>query len=324
MRTATSFLALAFLSMAPGARAQMPVEYYHLDAVGTVLAVTNEAGALVEEHDYDVFGQEVGAQAGTQPKRFAGKERDGETGWDYFGARYYGSKVGRFTATDPVMDLKASLVIPQKWNRYAYALNNPLKFVDPDGREEYRILVGDPGRGGHAQGRNFERAAQTRADELTAAGYSVTVRRVSSVADFSAALTDGEDVTQGLIFFGHGGRTWEGNSALFVGDRTDQEAGTATNLSTANVSTLPQRTRLAPGAKVELNACHSALADDVTGQSIAGAVSAHIQRPAAGFTGASIFSPSVPGPNGTRTAAPRGPLYQVPDRRSERVTVGGQ
>ena len=134
MRTATSFLALAFLSMAPGARAQMAVEYYHLDAVGTVLAVTNEAGALVEEHDYDVFGQEVGAQAGTQPKRFAGKERDGETGWDYFGARYYGSKVGRFTTTDPVYTWKENLVDPQRWNRYAYARNNPLKFVDPDGR----------------------------------------------------------------------------------------------------------------------------------------------------------------------------------------------
>ena len=134
MRTATSFLAVAFLSMAPGARAQMAVEYYHLDAVGTVLAVTNQAGALVEEHDYDVFGQEVGAQAGTQPKRFAGKERDGETGWDYFGARYYGSKTGRFTTVDPVYTWKENLVDPQRWNRYAYARNNPLRYSDPDGR----------------------------------------------------------------------------------------------------------------------------------------------------------------------------------------------
>ena len=134
MRTATSFLALAFLSMAPCARAQMAVEYYHLDAVGTVLAVTNEAGALVEEHDYDVFGQEVGAQAGTQPERFAGKERDGETGWDYFGARYYGSRVGRFTTVDPVIDQKAALANPQLWNRYAYGRNNPMRYVDPDGR----------------------------------------------------------------------------------------------------------------------------------------------------------------------------------------------
>jgi RHS repeat-associated protein len=96
--------------------------------------VTNEAGALVEEHDYDVFGQEVNAQPGTQPVRFSGKERDAETGWDYFGARYYGSKIGRFTTVDPHQNIEANLVNPQAWNRYSYVLNNPLRYTDPDGR----------------------------------------------------------------------------------------------------------------------------------------------------------------------------------------------
>ncbi len=54
----------------------------------------------------------------------------------YFGARYYGSRIGRFTTVDPVVDVKGSLVNPQKWNRYAYTLNNPLRYVDPDGRVE--------------------------------------------------------------------------------------------------------------------------------------------------------------------------------------------
>jgi len=52
----------------------------------------------------------------------------------YFGARYYGSKIGRFTTTDPVQTIKANLVDPQRWNRYAYVRNNPLRYVDPDGR----------------------------------------------------------------------------------------------------------------------------------------------------------------------------------------------
>ena len=52
----------------------------------------------------------------------------------YFGARYYGSKVGRFTTIDPVYTWEENLVDPQRWNRYAYARNNPLKYVDPDGR----------------------------------------------------------------------------------------------------------------------------------------------------------------------------------------------
>ena len=127
----------------------------------------------MEEHDYDVFGQEVGAQAGTQPKRFAGKERDGETGWGYFGARYYGSKVGRFTTTDPLYTWKENLIDPQRWNRYAYSRNNPLRYVDPTGavlelvgghrQEAFSMLTNLVGGGGLSRverdGRTFVEAS---------------------------------------------------------------------------------------------------------------------------------------------------------------------
>jgi RHS repeat-associated protein len=63
-----------------------------------------------------------------------GKERDSESGLDYFGARYFGSALGRFTSPDPLM-ASAHASDPQSWNRYAYAMNNPLRFVDPDGME---------------------------------------------------------------------------------------------------------------------------------------------------------------------------------------------
>ena len=48
-----------------------------------------------------------------EPLKFTGKERDPETGLDYFGTRYYGSKVGRFTTIDPGTNIKDSLVDPQ-------------------------------------------------------------------------------------------------------------------------------------------------------------------------------------------------------------------
>jgi RHS repeat-associated protein len=124
-------------------RAGEVVEYYHLDAIGNVRAVTNAAGQVVERHDYLPFGEECttgscasnpGLNAG-QPRKFTGKERDAETGLDYFGARYYGSKIGRFTTTDPVYTWRENLVDPQRWNRYAYARNNPLRYTDPDGKE---------------------------------------------------------------------------------------------------------------------------------------------------------------------------------------------
>jgi len=65
--------------------------------------------------------------------QFTGKERDAETGLDYFGARYYGSNMGRFMTPDPLMFQKQKLLDPQQWNMYQYARDNPLRFIDPTG-----------------------------------------------------------------------------------------------------------------------------------------------------------------------------------------------
>jgi RHS repeat-associated protein len=69
------------------------------------------------------------------------KERDAETGLDYFGARYYSGAQGRFASVDPLYFQAEMLPDPQRFNLYAYARNNPLKFVDPTGR--YIELIGD-------------------------------------------------------------------------------------------------------------------------------------------------------------------------------------
>jgi len=68
-------------------------------------------------------------------QRFTGKERDQESGLDYFGARYFGSALGRFTSPDPLM-ASAKAWDPQTWNRYSYARNNPLALIDPTGMAE--------------------------------------------------------------------------------------------------------------------------------------------------------------------------------------------
>ena len=61
---------------------------------------------------------------------------------DYFGARYYGTKIGRFTTVDPAYVLQENLVDPQRWNKYAYSRNNPLTFVEPDGRDWTDSTIG--------------------------------------------------------------------------------------------------------------------------------------------------------------------------------------
>lgn len=71
--------------------------------------------------------------------QFTGKERDAETGLDYFGARYYSGAQGRFTSADNFLN-DTTARDPQSWNLYAYARNNPLRYVDPTGE---KIFVGD-------------------------------------------------------------------------------------------------------------------------------------------------------------------------------------
>lgn len=118
------------------------VRYYHLDAVGSVRAVSDSAGAVVERHDYLPYGEECTTGTCSQnpglgvggPRKFTGKERDLETGLHYFGARYHGSRIARFTSIDPVTTWKDNITDPLRWNRYAYSRNNPLRYVDPDGR----------------------------------------------------------------------------------------------------------------------------------------------------------------------------------------------
>jgi len=76
-----------------------------------------------------------------QPAGLSGKERDAESGLDFFGARYNSSSQGRFTSPDSKTPSLKHLVNPQKWNKYAYTLNNPLRYFDPDGLEEIDVQL---------------------------------------------------------------------------------------------------------------------------------------------------------------------------------------
>jgi RHS repeat-associated protein len=106
------------------------VEYYHLDALGSVRVVTDQNAQVVARHDFLPFGEEWNPPANAKEKKlFTGHERDAETGLDYFGARYYRPQMGRFTSPDPIGLLGGG-------NFYAYVGNNPLRYIDPDGLQK--------------------------------------------------------------------------------------------------------------------------------------------------------------------------------------------
>jgi len=80
---------------------------------------------MTAKYRYDVVG-----------RKFTGQKRDNETGLDYFEARYFSAPLGRFTSPDPLLN-SGRPNNPQTWNRYAYVLNNPLRFIDPTGLYEW-------------------------------------------------------------------------------------------------------------------------------------------------------------------------------------------
>ncbi|MGH9427705.1 MAG: RHS repeat domain-containing protein [Terriglobia bacterium] len=126
--------------------------YLTSDHLGSTRVVTSAADingnvSVKARHDYLPFGEEItdstigsrtlvsgyGASDGTRQK-FTQKERDNESGLDYFLARYYSSAQGRLTSVDPE-NAGSNSEDPQSWNGYAYARNNPPLFIDPDGQE---------------------------------------------------------------------------------------------------------------------------------------------------------------------------------------------
>jgi len=130
-------------------------KYITADHLGSTRLETDYTGAVSKCYDYLPFGEEIGNGTGNRTSscfggshypsspdvlsnKFASKERDAETGLDYFQTRYFSSAQGRYTSTDPLM-ASAKPSNPQTWNRYAYGLNNPLRFIDPDGMAEISV-----------------------------------------------------------------------------------------------------------------------------------------------------------------------------------------
>jgi RHS repeat-associated protein len=95
--------------------------------------VVSASGTIEEESDYLPFGRElVVTGPGPNHYKFTGKEHDPESGFDNFGARYDSSSMGRFLSPDPLLN-SGRPWLPQTWNRYSYARNNPLNIIDPTG-----------------------------------------------------------------------------------------------------------------------------------------------------------------------------------------------
>jgi RHS repeat-associated protein len=106
------------------------VRYHQADHLGSTRVVTDGVGALVERISYRPYG-ESGATA--TKYLYTSKELDTETGLYFYGARYYNASLARFVTPDVIAPDSGE---PQTLNRYSYAKNNPIFYVDPSGWAE--------------------------------------------------------------------------------------------------------------------------------------------------------------------------------------------
>jgi RHS repeat-associated protein len=107
--------------------------YYHSDHLGSTSLITNLDGELVQHVEYVPFGEvfiEERNNRWNTPYLFNAKELDEETGLYYYGARYFDARISLWLSVDPLTEQKLNI------SGYAYCLGNPIKYLDPDGRDE--------------------------------------------------------------------------------------------------------------------------------------------------------------------------------------------
>ncbi len=124
---------LATYTYGPGLQTLLSVKrgdsqfIYHRDHLHSVIQITDAAGVVVNEYQYDSFGRVISAREGIpNPFLYTGAQYDPETGLYYMKKRYYDPQLGRFLQEDPMFNLSG-------YNFYRYVKNNPMNRTDPEG-----------------------------------------------------------------------------------------------------------------------------------------------------------------------------------------------
>jgi RHS repeat-associated protein len=125
------------------AQAKDRISYFHSDISGSPIAATNDNGDVLWEETYKPYGERLDTSNSDNKSNnnqwFTGKQEEASLGLQYFGARWYHQASGRFISRDPAGVLAHVESNPMMFNRYAYANNNPYKYVDPDGQLPFLI-----------------------------------------------------------------------------------------------------------------------------------------------------------------------------------------
>jgi len=124
------------------------VYFYHFDRLGSVRFLSDESGSIVQEYEYDAFGNVLFSSGSlSQPYQYVGKEgyyREGGLDLYLLGQRWYDASVGRFISRDPILLSKIDLFIKFPFSRlnivnlYTYGYNNSVIIIDAYGLSEQK------------------------------------------------------------------------------------------------------------------------------------------------------------------------------------------
>ena len=135
------------LLFATNLQAASSVTFYHHDALGSVIAMSDQDGFMSLNEEYQPYGEKVyGTEdfSSSNEDWYTGKNYSKELDLTYFGARWYDAKQGRFLSIDPA---PVSFEQIHSFNRYHYGNNNPYKYVDPDGNSPRGVEFDSDGDG---------------------------------------------------------------------------------------------------------------------------------------------------------------------------------
>ena len=182
--------------------------YYLRDHQGNNRVVVNETGATEEVNHYYAFGGLFDNSNSVQPFTYNGKELDTSKGlnWYDYGARHYDASLGRWFETDPLAEKYYSM------SDYGYCLNNPVKYVDPDGMRVWMLFYANSDL-------RFKAAAETRKNEIESMkGFNpnndfVYIQEIGNLGNLAERVNEivnnaseyGYGKTAEVAFWSHGG-----------------------------------------------------------------------------------------------------------------------
>jgi len=257
--------------------------YYFSDHLKAASVITDSAGNIKSESDYYPWGGELQFMNNdSNHYKFTGKERDAETGLDYFGARYYSSGLGRFVTPDWAAKATgvpyADFADPQSLNLYTYVRDIPTTHFDADGHAGdcglgcvlsfFQYVSAHLGRVGIVEGNvrakynaRIEETKANQGGEITSAqrraiqqearqGSTGTGRAFAEAHDAKTAAAKAAKAAAGTLEES-AGRT---NSAFNAAGKASKFAGpvltgVAVGIAVVNVANAPEGQKLSTASK---------------------------------------------------------------------------